>query len=91
MRLTAAFIALAMLTAVLLFVLAAMNGVFAALYGVANYITNLTTDVPNATYSTTLPANFGYAISSYAASYALWAAIIALVGLAMYVAYSFRR
>ena len=64
MRLTAAFIALALLTAVLLFVLVAMNGVFATLYGVANYITNLTTAVPQRPARPTPPPNSGNAESS---------------------------
>mgnify|MGYP001770863920 CR=1 FL=1 len=91
MESAAGFQALALPLTVFLLVPAAMNGVCATLYGVSGYISNLTSQVPNATYSTTLPTNFGYAISSYAASYALWAVIIAIIGLAMYVAYSFRR
>lgn len=92
MRITTIFIAFVLMLITILFILVMFNLAFSNINGATQLINNLTSDFPNASVSTTFPANsFAYTISSYASTYGVWVVITILLGIIVYVGYSKMR
>lgn len=86
------FITMGIASIIILGVLYILNIVIAPIHYETTYINNLTTIFSNASVASPFPANsFGYTVSSYAASYAIWVVVIILAGVAIYLAYSIKR
>jgi hypothetical protein len=92
-RITFGIIAFAIIVIAMIFVLQILSQIFYAMYGTTVMINNMTTMVSNTSYlESPLPATaVGPTVSNYASTWALIIVATVFAGLAVYVAYSWRR
>ena len=93
MRITLGIIAFTIIITAMIFVLSILGQIFYAMYGATVMINNMTTMVSNTSYlESPLPATaVGPTVSNYASTWALIIVAAVFAGLAVYVAYSWRR
>jgi len=92
MRITLGVIIFAIMALGFILILMILGQVFYAMYGATVMINRMTTIVPNSSLDSPLPATaVGPTVSNYASTWALIIVAASFAGLAVYVAYSWRR
>lgn len=92
MRITLGWIAFTIMALAFIFILMLLGQVFYAMYGATVMINRMTTIVPTSSLVSPLPATaVGPTVSNYASTWALIVVAASFAGLAIYVAYSWRR
>lgn len=92
MRITLGWIGFAIMALAFIFIIMLLHQVFYAMYGASVMINRMTTIVPNSSLVSPLPATaVGPTVSNYASTWALIIVAASFAGLAVYVAYSWRR
>jgi len=92
MRITLGMIAFTILVIAFIFIISLIGLFLYTMYGTTVMVNNMTTKFPNASLVSPLPATaVGPTVSNYASSWALIIVAVVFAGLAVYVAYSWRR
>ena len=92
MRITLGVIIFAIMALSFILILMILGQVFYAMYGATVMINRMTTIAPNSSLDSPLPATaVGPTVSNYASTWALIIVAASFAGLAIYVAYSWRR
>jgi len=92
MRITLGWIAFTIMALAFTFIIMLLHLVFYVMYGATVMINRMTTIAPNSSLVSPLPATaVGPTVSNYASTWALIIVATSFAGLAVYVAYSWRR
>jgi len=91
-RITLGWVMFTIMAIAFIFIVMILGQVFYAIYGATVKVNKMTTIVPNSSLVSPLPATaVGPTVSNYASTWALIIVAASFAGLAVYVAYSWRR